>query len=611
MASRYRFNSGGNGAEGAGNPARPPWLIYIYEISVEKFMDNEKLNELLLTVQKPGRYSGGEWNSVKKDWAPDKVKFLLAFPDTYEVGMSNLGLKILYGILNGREDCLCERVFAPWRDFETVLRDNKIELFSLESRKPMKDFDIIGFSLAYELGYTNVLNMLSLGGITKLSAERSEDEPLIIAGGPAVFNPEPMADFIDAFVIGDGEEVVGEIVELYRKHKLETLNPKSEIRKNLLRKLAKIDGIYVPSLYTVEYNEDETIKKFIPKEDGAPPKIKKRTIGNLDEAFYPVNQIVPNIQIVHDRIAIEIMRGCPHACSFCQARAVYKPPRQRSKENIIKIAKEAYAMTGYDEMSLLSLSSVDHADIKELIEALNSEFGRKAVSISVPSLRIEDALKDLPVLVSKVKKSGLTFAPEAGSDELRKTINKNICIDKLFTALSKSFEAGWRHVKLYFMIGLPDETSDDILKIAELIYKVSDARRAVDGKSANVTASINPFVPKPHTRLQRAGMDTIESLEKKKTIIRSAMKSKFVDLDFHSFNMSYLEAVFARGDRRLGKVILKAWESGARFDGWQDIFNFTLWSDSFTSCGIDSRFYVNRARSAEEILPWDFIVIRA
>ena len=566
-------------------------------------MDNKKLEELLLTVQKPGRYVGGEWNSVKKEWASDKIKFLLAFPDVYEIGMSNLGIKILYGILNNRDDCLCERVFAPWRDFESVLKDNKIDLFSLESRRPVKDFDILGFSLAYELSYTNILNILDLGGITKISSERSDDEPLIIAGGPAAFNPEPMADFIDAFVIGDGEEAVGEIVEAFKRSRRREPGG----RKKLLRRLADIKGVYVPSLYGVEYNGDGIIKKFFPTEKGVPQKIEKRITEDLDASFYPAKQIVPNIQIVHDRIALEIMRGCTHACSFCQATAIYRPCRARSKERILELAKESYAMTGHDEISLLSLSSVDHPNLKEIVEDLNCEFAPRAVSISVPSMRIEESLKDLPVLISKVKKSGLTFAPEAGSERMRKAVNKNIDIDKLFAALSESFRAGWRHVKLYFMIGLPGEEEDDVLKIAELIYKVSDARREIDGKSANVTASINPFVPKPHTPLERAAMDSSEALEKKKALLRGAMRSKFVELDFHFFAMGHIEAVFARGDRRLGKVILEAWKRGAKFDGWKEIFNFALWTESFAVTGTDPEFYANRERPRGEILPWDFL----
>lgn len=565
------------------------------------------LDELLMQVQKPARYIGGEWNAVKKDWTPDKVKVLLAFPEVYEVGMSYLGLKILYGILNKREDCLAERVFSPWPDFEEVLRKNKIDIFSLESRKPIREFDIIGFSLAYELNYTNVLNLLDMGGIPARSSERKDTDPLIIAGGPACYNPEPMAEFIDAFIIGDGEEVVGEIVEAYKSivHGPQSIDKK----KKLLKTLAKIKGVYVPSLYEAAYNDDGTIKTFSPKEKDIPGKIEKRSVRDLDNSFYPTGQIVPYIQIVHDRIMLEIMRGCKHACKFCQAGTVYRPRRERSKEKVAELAAEAYAKTGYEEISLLSLSSADHSHIREIMEELNKIFKDKAVSISVPSLRIEDALTSLPVLISQVKKSGLTFAPEAGSECLRKAINKNIDLEKLFDTLKEAFKSGWRKVKLYFMIGLPTEKESDLKDMVELLYKVSNLRRQIDNKDANVTASINAFVPRPHTPFQRHAMETFEVLDKKKNFLKENVRSKMVELSFHSFRMGYLETAFARGDRKLSEVIHRAWKAGAKFDGWEDFFNFNLWKDSFAGSGLDPDFYASRARQDNEILPWDFIDI--
>lgn len=568
-------------------------------------MNDKKLEELLLTVQKPGRYVGGEWNSIRKEWTDDKVKFLLAFPDLYEVGMSNLGMKILYGILNERSDCLCERVFAPWRDFEDMLRANKIALYSLESRKPISEFDIVGFSLAYELGYTNVLNMLDLGGVPIKSCERRDGDPLVIAGGTSCYNPEPMAEFIDAFVIGDGEEIVREIVDAYKGSR----GMGQGSRKRLLCELAKIKGVYVPSFYSVEYNTDNTIKKFSSKESGVPERIEKRIVQNLDAAFYPTRQIVPNIAIIHDRIAIEIMRGCVHACSFCQSSATYRPCRQRSVEKILDLARKSYRATGLDEISLLSLSSGDYPRIIELIEKLNNEFAARAVSISVPSLRVEDILKDLPVLVSKVKKSGLTFAPEAGSARLRRAINKNIDLEKLSEAALESFKKGWRRVKLYFMVGLPTENDDDIREIASLISSLSNIRTRIGQSPAFVKASINAFVPKPHTPFQWEAMDEIETLEEKFRILKSIIKSGKTELDFHALNMSYLEAVLSRGNRKLSEVIRGAWISGARFDGWGDVFNFDRWLSAFEGAGLNHDFYVHRAIDHDEILPWDFIDI--
>ncbi|MBN1525997.1 MAG: TIGR03960 family B12-binding radical SAM protein [Candidatus Omnitrophica bacterium] len=561
------------------------------------------IDELLLTVQRPARYIGGEWNSVRKEWTDGKTKVLLAFPDVYEVGMSYLGMKILYGILNGRADCLCERVFSPWVDFEDVLRKNKISLFSLESKRPIRDFDIIGFSLAYELSYTNVLNILDLGGIPLLSSQRSDEDPLIIAGGPSCFNPEPVADFIDAFVIGDGEEAVGEIVDVYKR----TSGTKYESRKKLLRELADIPGVYVPSLYNVEYNVDGTIKSFRPKEGSVPEQIEKRVVKDLNAAFYPAKQIVPYIQIVHDRIALEVMRGCKHACKFCQATAIYRPWRERSKETVTALAQEAYRMTGYDEISLLSLSSGDHSQIKEMLEALNGVFKDKGVSVSVPSLRVEDILTKLPVLLSEVKKSGLTFAPEAGTDCLRRSLNKDIDINKLLEGAEGAFRAGWKRVKLYFMIGLPTERDEDLAAIADLIYAISDLKRKVDGRNAHIAASVNAFVPKPHTPLQREPMETVEALARKQGVIKGRIRSRFIELSFNGLEMSYVEALFSRGDRRLGPVIFEAWKSGSRFDGWRDHFRYGIWAEALKKCGVEGDFYVTRPRPREEILPWGFV----
>lgn len=560
----------------------------------------QNLEELLLTVRKPARYTGGEWNSVKKEWTSDRVKFLLAFPDAYEVGMSYLGMKVLYGILNGRDDCACERVFSPWPDFEEVLRKNKIELFSLESRRPIKEFDIIGFHLTYELSYTNTLNILDLGGIPKFSSERTDADPVIIAGGPACYNPEPMSDFIDAFVIGDGEDVVGKIVDAYKR---------GPTRADMLKELSKIEGVYVPSFYEVEYNADGTIRNFLPKTKDVPKKIKKAYVKDLDAAFYPTKQIVPYIQIVHDRIAIEIMRGCKHACKYCQASATYRPYRLRSMKKILELAMESYRNTGYDEVSLLSLSSGDHPDIVRIVAELNDLFKNKSVSISVPSLRVEDVLSKLPTLLSKVKKGGLTFAPEAARECLRKVINKNIEIEKLLKAAAESYRAGWRRVKLYFMIGLPSEEESDVLEIADLVKKISDLKKEVDSHPAQVAVSVNAFIPKPHTLFEREGMADTNTILEKQGLLKSRIRRGLLELSFHPLWMSYVEAIFSRGDRRLGRVIYGSWAAGSRFDGWDEFFNFGLWEKAFRECGLDPHFYANRVRNPQEIMPWGFVEI--
>jgi len=567
-------------------------------------MDNDKLEELLLTVQKPARYIGGEWNSVKKEWTEDRVKVLLAFPDVYEVGMSYLGMKILYGILNGREDCLCERVFSPWIDFEDGLRKNNLSLFSLESRRPIKEFDIIGFSLAYELNYTNVLNIMDLGGIPVWSRDRTDSDPIIIAGGPSCYNPEPMAEFIDAFVIGEGEEVIGEIVNAYK----EAGNGRIK-REGLLRALSKIRGVYVPSLYRIGYNDDKTIKDFSPIEGEVSSKIEKRFVADFENAFYPAAQIVPYIQIVHDRIAIEILRGCKHCCKFCLSGAAYRPRRERSEGRILKLAEESYEKTGYEEISLLSLSSGEHSRIRQVVESLNEMFKGRAVGISVPSLRVDNIPANLPVLLAEVRKAGLTFAPESGSERLRRYINKDIDIEKLIEAVAASFRAGWNRVKLYFMIGIPTESDEDIIGIAEIMNRISNLKKAVDGKPGYVTASINAFIPKPHTAFQRSSMEGLDGLYRKRRLLKEHLRSMLTEANFHSFEHSYLEAVFSRGDRRLSGVIYEAWRRGAKFDGWLELFNMETWRASFAKTGVEPDFYSGRARMEGEILPWAFVAI--
>lgn len=539
-------------------------------------------------MQRPGRYVGGEWNSIRKDWASGVVKVAIAFPDTYEVGMSYLGLKILYGIINDRSDCLCERAFAPWADFEEVLRRNGCRLYSLESRRALKDFDIVGFSLAYELTYTNVLNMLDLGGIAVRSADRKDGDPIVIAGGPSCYNPEPMAEFIDAFLIGDGEEAINDIVDTYK-------GCAGKSRSDILKALSGIEGVYVPLFY----------------EEGITRPIEKRTVIDLNGAYYPLKQIVPNIQVVHDRLTIEIMRGCKHACRFCQASAVYRPCRERSAEAITAIAQDAYAATGYDEISLLSLSSVDHSRIKDVIVSLNAALASRSVSISVPSLRIEENLGQLPALLAEVKKSGLTFAPEAGSEKMRARLGKNIDITSLFAALDECYKSGWNRVKLYFMIGLPGEDDDDLAAIVDLSKKVSEARRKHGAGPAHVTASINAFIPKPHTAMQAEPMARPEALDEKRRFLRRALgDSKAIKLDFHSFEMSCIEAAFSRGDRKSSGAVFAAWKSGARFDGWQEKFDMARWLGAFEASGLDPGAYAFNSIPDGARMAWDMISLR-
>lgn len=564
----------------------------------------DKIDKILLAVQKPGRYTGGEWNSVAKEWHPETLKVCLAFPDIYEIGMSHLGLKILYGILNRERDILCERSFCPWPDFEQQLRQNDIPLFSLESRRSLRDFDILGFSLSYELCYTNMLTMLDLASIPLRSAERGERDPIVIAGGPACYNPEPIADFIDAFLIGDAEDAVLEMALIVKNVKIKK-NP--EARKTILRELSSIKGVYVPSMYGTQYTEGGSIKRFFPIDKEAPYPISKRIVRDLDSAYYPTEQIVPNISVVHDRIALEIMRGCKHRCGFCQACMEYLPARERSAQKIVELAMEAYRSTGLDEISLLSLSSGDYSGIEELIAKLNGNFAGLGVSISVPSLRVEDIVDKLPLLISVVKKSGLTFAPEAASARLRSSIGKNINIEKLFQAAEESYRRGWKRVKLYFMIGLPGETDEDVVKIAELAMSLSDLKRRIDGRPAAIALSVNAFLPKPHSVLENNTMEDMQSLKRKQAILRNAIKSRNIELSIHSIEMSRLECLLGRGDRRVAVLIHEAWKRGAKFDGWKESFNMSIWEEALRAIGMDPEFYITRSVSKDEVLPWDFI----
>lgn len=568
-------------------------------------MINKNVEKLLLKVQKPGRYVGGEMNSIIKDKSKVDVRFAFCFPDVYEVGMSHLGMKILYSLFNSKEHIWCERVFAPWIDMEEQMRKNNIPLYALESGDPLSDFDFIGFTLQYELSFTNILNMLELGGIPVKSEDRKELKNIVCAGGPCACNPEPIADFIDLFFIGEGEEVDLEVMELYRECK-----KNNESKQEFLIKASQIKGVYVPSLYNVEYNEDNTIKSVTPT-NNAPQKIEKRLIMNMDDCYYPDNFVVPMIEIVHDRAMEEIFRGCIRGCRFCQAGFLYRPVREKSPEVINNQCHTLCNNTGYDEVSLSSLSSSDYTKIEELLTKLTDWSKDEKVSISLPSLRVDGFNDEIISKIKTVRKSGLTFAPEAGTQRLRDVINKNVLEDELMETCSKAFNGGWTKVKLYFMIGLPTETDDDVCGIADLGQKVVNAyyncENRPKGKGVSVTLSTSSFVPKPFTPFQWESQDTEESLKAKQQLVKESIKTKKITYNYHDSSTSFLEAVFARGDRRLCKVMELAHKKGFHFDGWSDCFDLDKWLQLFEECGIDPTFYANRRRSFEEVLPWDHI----
>lgn len=568
-------------------------------------MINKDVEKILLKVQKPGRYVGGEMNSVVKNKEDVDVRFAFCFPDTYEIGMSHLGMKILYSLFNDVPYIWCERVFAPWLDMEEIMLERNIPLFALESGEPIVDFDFVGFTLQYELSFTNVLNMLKLAGIPVRSEDRKELKQIVVAGGPCACNPEPLADFVDIFFIGEGEEVDLEVIELYRKCKQE-----NKSKAEFLKEAAQIKGVYVPALYDVDYNDDGTIKSFTPK-DNAPAVVEKRLMLNMDESYYPENFVVPNIEIVHDRAVSEIFRGCIRGCRFCQAGFLYRPVREKSIDVIDKQCHALCNNTGYDEVSLSSLSSSDYTKIVNLLDKLTEWSVDDKVSLSLPSLRVDGFSDDILNKINTVRKSGLTFAPEAGTQRLRDVINKNVFEDELMETCSKSFNAGWTKVKLYFMIGLPTETYEDVEGIAHLSQKVVDTfyrcENKPKGKGVMVTISTASFVPKPFTPFQWFPQNSRKELMDKQIHLKETITTKKVNYNYHDADTSYLEAVFARGDRRLCKVMEKALEKGFHFDGWNDCFSLEKWLDIFDECGIDPDFYACRERSFDEILPWDFL----
>lgn len=565
-------------------------------------------DDILQSVEKPSRYTGGELNSVIKDPAGVDIRFAFCFPDVYEVGMSHLGMKILYHLLNERSDTWCERVFAPWVDMEARMRENSIPLFGLESRDPIGGFDFIGFTLQYEMSYTNILNMLDLAGVPILSADRKSGMPFVCAGGPCAYNPEPLADVVDFFMLGEGEEIIGEVMDAYREWKQEGVS-----REAFLNKIVNIDGIYIPGFYRQEYNPDGTVSGTEPIDSAYPARIRKRIIRDLNSTYYPDKIVVPFTGIVHDRIMLELFRGCSRGCRFCQAGFIYRPVRERTPEKLKELAEKLENSTGYEEISLTSLSTSDYTGLMQLTDELIKEMEPKKVNLALPSLRIDSFSLELMEKAQKVRKSGLTFAPEAGTQRLRDIINKGVTEEDLINSVSLAFRGGWSGVKLYFMLGLPGETYEDIEGIAVLGQKVVDAwmktPREIRGRSPEVTISTSSFVPKPFTPFQWEAQDTMTELRSKQKFLKNKLQSRFFKYSWHESELSLLEAVFARGDRRTGKVLLTAWKNGCRFDSWGEHFKYGEWMKAFEECGLEPGFYTSRKRDFDEVLPWDHIDI--
>lgn len=560
-----------------------------------------KVERFLPKVLKPSRYLGAEWNSIHKDWDDTKVHMAFAFPDVYEVGMSHLGTRILYHLVNSFPDFLCERVFAPWIDMEEKMRKSEIPLFALESFQPLKNFDVVGFTLQYEMSFSNILNMLDLAQIPLRAVDRGPEDPWIIAGGPCAYNPEPLVPFVDFFLLGESEEQLPEVLRLLQEQKKKPVS-----RGEFLLKVAQVQGVYVPDFYEVSYKSDGRIEKIV-ADQRVPQVVQKALVKDIDQAFFPTSPIVPYMEIVHDRMMLEVMRGCTRGCRFCQAGMIYRPVRERSAEVLLQQTKELVRSTGYEEISLTSLSSGDYTCVQPVVRNIIDKYGTQGVSVSLPSLRLDSFDVKLAEEVQKVRKSGLTFAPEAGTQRLRDVINKGVTEKNLLDAAEAAFKSGWSSIKLYFMIGLPTECQEDLDGIVDLAKKVVNLGTQLGRRNVKVTVSTSSFVPKSHTPFQWEPQEGIHSLEEKQKYLREKLRDRRIKYNYHDVQTSFLEAVFAKGDRRLADVLEWAFRAGCQFDGWSDQFKPDVWLEGFKKLGIDPQFYANRTTDYDDVLPWDHL----